>query len=64
MEIQKRGALSIRETAVFLSLGRTSIYQLISSNELKTIKVGSRRLVRADSILAWLEANTLSDEES
>ncbi|MEN2787559.1 helix-turn-helix domain-containing protein [Sphingomonas qilianensis] len=35
-----------------LGLGRTTVYQLIKAGRLKTVKVGRRTLVRADSIRA------------
>jgi excisionase family DNA binding protein len=43
-------AYSITETAKALSLGRTSVYALISEGRLETFKFGSRRLVKADSV--------------
>lgn len=33
------------EAAALLSVGRTTIYELIGSGSLRTIKIGSRRLV-------------------
>lgn len=43
-------AYSITETAKALSLGRTSVYALIAEGRLETFKLGSRRLVKADSV--------------
>jgi excisionase family DNA binding protein len=43
-------AYSINETAKALSLGRTSIYALIAEGRLETFKLGSRRLVTAESV--------------
>ena len=43
---------SIESTMRSLDLGRTKIYELIASGQLKTVKVGRRRLVRTDSIRA------------
>ncbi len=43
-------AASINETAKALSLGRTSIYQLIREGRLETVKLGRRTLVKVDSI--------------
>lgn len=42
--------VSIADAAKVLSLGRTSIYELIRSGELETRKMGRRRLVTAASI--------------
>lgn len=58
MSLLERGALSVRETALYLSLGRTSVYALINSGELDTIKAGRRRLIKAESINAWLIAQS------
>lgn len=43
-------AYSINETARLMSMGRTSIYAMIADGRLETFKVGSRRLVKAESI--------------
>ena len=45
--------LSIRDAAKALSLGRSTVYELIHEGRLVTITVGRRRLVRADSVLAF-----------
>lgn len=42
--------LSIADTAKTLSLGRTSIYALINDGKLDVVKVGSRTLVKTESI--------------
>ena len=43
-------AYSISETAKALSLGRTSVYALIAQGRLETFQLGTRRLVKAESI--------------
>jgi excisionase family DNA binding protein len=43
-------AISIKDTARALGLGRTSIYALISQGRLEAIKIGRRTLVRVESI--------------
>lgn len=42
--------ISITEAAKALSLGRTSVYELIRTGELDTRKMGRRRLVTVASI--------------
>jgi excisionase family DNA binding protein len=42
--------ISIAEAAKALSLGRTSVYELIRTGELETRKMGRRRLVTVASI--------------
>lgn len=38
--------LTINEVAELLRISRWSVYQLIWSNQLRTLKIGRRRLVR------------------
>lgn len=47
---------SIADAAKALSLGRTSIYQLIRDGRLETVKLGRRTLVKVDSIHRLIEA--------
>lgn len=42
--------VSITDAAKVLSLGRTSVYELIRTGELETRKMGRRRLVTVASI--------------
>ena len=42
--------VSIADAAKALSIGRTSVYELIRSGELETRKMGRRRLITAASI--------------
>ena len=48
--------LSIPETCEETNLGRTKVYELISEGQIETVKVGRRRLVPYDSLLAWVAA--------
>lgn len=43
---------SVSETSRILSLGRTKTYELISDRTLESVRIGSRRLIRASSIEA------------
>lgn len=58
-----RLAYSVDETAELLSLGRTSVYELIRQNALETRKKGRRRLVVAASVEKWLFAKNESEAE-
>lgn len=49
-------AVSPREAAKMLGLGRTKLYELISSKEIASIKLGSRRLIQVSAIQAWLDS--------
>lgn len=42
--------VSIPDAAKALSLGRTSIYELMRSGQLETRKMGRRRLITAESL--------------
>jgi len=42
--------VSITDTAKALSIGRTSVYELIRTNQLETRKMGRRRLVLVASL--------------
>lgn len=46
----ERLAYSINDTARTLSLGRTSIYAMIADGRLEAFKLGTRTLIRAESI--------------
>ena len=52
------GALAVSpgEAARIAGLGRTTIYAALKSGELKSLKVGKRRLIRIAAIDAWLKA--------
>lgn len=45
-----RLAYSIKETCELLGLGKTRVYELANSGELKTKKIGRRTLVVASSL--------------
>lgn len=48
--------ISISEAAGALSIGRSSVYNLIHEGRLETIKIGRRRLIKVESICLLLEA--------
>jgi excisionase family DNA binding protein len=47
--------LSISEAARTLSIGRTKIYELLKNDEMRTIRVGRRRLILANDVDAFVE---------
>jgi excisionase family DNA binding protein len=47
--------VSITNASKSLGLGKTSIYELINEGKLATVKIGRRRLVKADSIRALVD---------
>ena len=51
-------AISVREAAQRLGLGRTKIYELMQSGELQSRTVGRRRLISMASVAAMLDQPT------
>jgi excisionase family DNA binding protein len=47
-------AVSPGEAARLAGLGRTTIYDALGSGDLKSIKIGKRRLITIDWLRAWL----------
>lgn len=52
-------AVSPNEAARLAGVGRTTLYAALSSGDLKSIKIGTRRLITVDAIHAWLAENEL-----
>jgi len=50
---------SISDAAKALGLGRTKTYCLLASGDLESIQIGTRRLVKIDSIKAFIERATV-----
>ena len=46
---------SVIEAAGILGVGRTTVYELLNNGEIKGVKVGSRRLIPDESIVAYQE---------
>ena len=47
-------AVSPAEAGRLAGIGRTSIYHAISCGDLKSLKIGARRLVAVDALRDWL----------
>ena len=50
-------AVSPNEAARLCSIGRTTLYAALSSGELKSTKIGTRRLITLDALREWLKRN-------
>ena len=50
-------AVSPNEAARLCSIGRTTLYAALSSGELKSVKIGTRRLITMDALREWLTKN-------
>lgn len=50
-----RLAVSPAEAARIAGIGRTKLYALMAANEIASMKLGSRRLIRVSEIEAFLD---------
>ena len=50
--------VSVNTAGHLLSLGRSSIYNLMASTDLETVKIGNRRLIKVASIEALIDRNS------
>ena len=50
-------AVSPSEAARLCGIGRTTLYAALSSGKLKSIKIGTRRLITIEAIKDWLRQN-------
>ncbi|MGG7519776.1 helix-turn-helix domain-containing protein [Allorhizobium undicola] len=46
---------SVSDAAKMLSVGRTKIYDMLAKGQILSMRIGSRRLVKVDSIKALIE---------
>ena len=49
------GVFTVEEACQYLRISKWTLYRLIQSGKLKTIKIGSRRLVRVQSLHEFVE---------
>ena len=54
LSVSDRLAVSPAEAARLVGIGRTKIYEAIGAGELKSLKIGSRRLVAIEALRDWL----------
>lgn len=50
-------AVSPNEAARLCSIGRTTLYAALSSGELRSVKIGTRRLIMLEALRDWLKRN-------
>lgn len=58
MDSVTKYTISIVDAGKALGVGRSTIYELINSGDLKTIKIGRRNLVTIESIRALVDQKT------
>lgn len=47
--------LTVEETCQCLRISKWTLYRLIQNNKLKTVKIGSRRLIRVRAIVEFID---------
>lgn len=55
-------AVSPDEAARLAGIGRTSLYAALAKGDLKSIKIGTRRLIKIEAIHEWLSAHQTDAE--
>ena len=55
-QIPPKILFNVPDAAAALSLSRSKFYELMQSGALKTVKIGQRRLVPAESLAAYASA--------
>ena len=50
--------LDVERAGVLLGLGRTNVYKLINSGELRSITIGKRRLIPREALDEFIEKAT------
>ena len=56
-------AVSPNEAARLCSIGRTTLYAALSSGDLKSVKIGTRRLITLEALRDWLKRNEVPTGE-
>lgn len=57
-------AVAPGEAARLAGLGRTTVYEAIGTGELRSIKIGSRRLIMVEAIRDWLNSNAVDGADA
>lgn len=58
MTMNNQYLCSVIDAAKMLGIGRTKIYEMLAKGALASMQIGSRRLVKMDSIKALVEGQT------
>ena len=60
LSVPDRLAVSPAEAARLVGIGRTKIYEAIGAGELKSLKIGARRLVAIEALRDWLRTHEVA----
>lgn len=52
-------AVSPNEAARLAGVGRTTLYAALATGDLKSLKIGTRRLIKVTAVHDWLQQNEL-----
>ena len=53
----ERIAVSVEDAAAMAGVGRTTLYAALGDGSLRSLKIGKRRLIRVESLKAWITAH-------
>ena len=56
------GVLNADQLAAALGISRAGAYQLLNTRTFPTLKIGKRKLVPKDKLVAWIDRQTAGDE--
>lgn len=56
MPTPERLAYTVDEAAEILSIGRSTLYELLTSGKIASVKIGRSRRIRHAAIVAYLDA--------
>jgi len=56
MTLARAGGMSVTEAARFLGVSRSTLYVLMAAGQLPYAKIGHRRVVPAEALVAYLAA--------
>jgi excisionase family DNA binding protein len=59
VQVAERALLSVSDVMARTTLGRTAVYGLIQSGQLRSVTVGKHRLIPAEALADWVRS--LSD---
>jgi len=54
-------AVSPNEAARLAGVGRTTLYAALATGDLKSLKIGTRRLIKVTAIHDWLKQNKIGN---
>ena len=56
--MEERFAVSVDEAAQLLGVGRSTLWQLVTSGEIPSFTIGKRRLIPLDALRRWIAERT------